>query len=382
MRRPHRDEVVSAPDADRQLRRRHRVANAPAGDRVRLGDAGDRDRALGHARQRGDGRVAEPVVDDVLVDLVGDRQEIVLQAEIGNGLQLALREDLARRVIGAVEDDGPGTRRHRATQAIRVERELGRLERHEHRYRAGDDAARPVVLVERLEDDDLVARVEHGQERRQHGLGRAATDRHVAVGIDVHVVERAVLPGNRLAQARRAPGDRVLMEVAVDCPVRRGDQLRRRREVRHALGQVHAPDLVDDAGHLADDRLGEGLDAAGNLHYGTITSRSIGSTWTPRALSHFTPRSSATSSPSSSSTTQPWSAFTSARRMLMTMSKSFTSRYTIGSWISAGGNVRRTRKRTIESTARAYPPAMAGTMDTSSPSFRPVFLAWRNRMSS
>src|SRR4030095_8669391 len=138
-------------------------------------------------------------------------------------------------------------------------------------------------------------------------------------------------------QARRPPGDRILVEVAVDRPVGRRDQLGRRRGVWHALGQIHAADLVDDAGHLADDRFGEFLDAPRDLHYGTITSRSIGSTWTPRSLSHLTPRSSAPSSPSSSRAIHPWSAFTSARRMLITMSKSFTSRDSRRSRISAGG---------------------------------------------
>jgi len=129
-----------------------------------------------------------------------------------------------------------------------------------------DDTARAVVLVERLEDDDLVARVQHGEQGRQHGLGRAAADRHVAVGLDLHTVELAVLLGDRLSEARRAPGDRVLVEVAVDRAVSRRDQLGRRREVRHALRQVHAAEMVDDAGHLADDRFGEALDAPGELH--------------------------------------------------------------------------------------------------------------------
>src|SRR5262249_59338555 len=110
------------------------------------------------------------------------------------------------------------------------------------------------------------------------------------------------LLGDGLSEARRAPGDRVLMEVAIDGAVGRGDELGRRRKVGHALGQVHAAELVDDAGHLADDRLGEALDAPGDVrHYGTTTSRSIGSIWMPLSLSHFTPRSSARSSASSSS---------------------------------------------------------------------------------
>ena len=204
--------------------------------------------------------MAEAVVDDVLVDLVGDRQQVVLAAERGDRLELGAREHLPGRVVRAVEDDGTGPPRHRTLEPVRVEREVGRLQRHEHRLGAGDDAARAVVLVEGLEDDDLVGRVEHGQQRRQHGLGGAAADRDVKVGVDLHPVELAVLGGDRPPQARRAPGDRVLMEVAVDRAVRRLDQLWRRREVGHALGQVHASELVDDAGHLADDRLGEALD--------------------------------------------------------------------------------------------------------------------------
>src|SRR5712691_10275633 len=188
------------------------------------------------------------------------------------------------------------------------------------------------------------------------------------------------------------------MEVAVDRPVCRRDQLRGRREVRHALREVDAAHLAHDPRHLADDGLREPLDplrdpgrahesdaafvkrraaaprwrrsaslpetrastrrVAGTLKtsegacadsvvdgrraglrhratlalrvHGTMTSRSMGSTCTPLSLSHLTPRSSAPSSPSSSSAIHPWSAFTSARRMLMTRSKSLTRRYTIG----------------------------------------------------
>jgi hypothetical protein len=40
--------------------------------------------------------VAEAVVDDVLVDLVGDRQQVVALAEVGDRLQIGPPEDLAR----------------------------------------------------------------------------------------------------------------------------------------------------------------------------------------------------------------------------------------------------------------------------------------------
>ena len=164
----------------------------------------------------------------------------------------------------------------------------------------------PVVLVERLEDDDLVARVQHGQQRRQHGLGGAAADRDVAVGVDVHAVELAGTSRRWRCRSRGVP--QVIAYWWKSPSMARwaaSISSRRRREVRHALGEVDAVVLVVDPGHLADDRLGEALDALGD-HAARTTSRSIGSTGRP-ALSHATPRSSP-SSPSSSSTIQPWSA--------------------------------------------------------------------------
>src|SRR2546422_8456455 len=50
------------------------------------------------------------------------------------------------------------------------------------------------------------------------------------------------------------------MEVAVDRPVCRRDQLWGRREVRHALREVDAAHLAHDPRHLADDGLREPLD--------------------------------------------------------------------------------------------------------------------------
>ena len=118
-----------------------------------------------------------------------------------------------------------------------------------------------VVLVERLEDDDLVPRVQDGQQGGQHGLGGAGALHDVPVGLDVHAVELPVLLRDGPPERRRAPGDRVLVEVAVDGAVGRLDQLPRRGKVRHALGQVDAVVLVVDPGHLPDHRLGEALDA-------------------------------------------------------------------------------------------------------------------------
>ena len=78
---------------------------------------------------------------------------------------------------------------------------------HEARHGAGDDAVGSVVLVVRLEDHDFVARIEHGEQRREHRLGRAAADGDLARA-HVHAVPPREIGGDGLAQVLRAPGDR------------------------------------------------------------------------------------------------------------------------------------------------------------------------------
>jgi hypothetical protein len=63
------------------------VADAPAGDAERFGEAGDGDGALGHARQRGEANVALAVEQEVLVNLVRENNKVVLDREAGDGLQ-------------------------------------------------------------------------------------------------------------------------------------------------------------------------------------------------------------------------------------------------------------------------------------------------------
>ena len=52
------------------------------------------------------GMCARAVVEDVLVDLVGDREDVVLAGTGRDDLELGAREDLARRVVRRVDDDG------------------------------------------------------------------------------------------------------------------------------------------------------------------------------------------------------------------------------------------------------------------------------------
>ena len=114
------------------------------------------------------GRVAigvwpSAVVDDVLVDLVGDGEQVVLQAARPRSPAARAREKtLPEGLLGLLKTMARVRGVTARAEPVGVEAEVGRLERHPDRHRAGDDAAGPVVLVERLEDDDLVAGIEHG----------------------------------------------------------------------------------------------------------------------------------------------------------------------------------------------------------------------------
>jgi hypothetical protein len=47
------------------------------------------------------------IVEEVFVDLIGEDKEIVLDRDLGNGLQLIESEDLAARILGGVDQNGP-----------------------------------------------------------------------------------------------------------------------------------------------------------------------------------------------------------------------------------------------------------------------------------
>ena len=134
------------------------------------------------------------------------------------------------------------------------------MQRDVARHRAGEDAVGPVVLVEGREDDHLVAGVDQAQHGGDHGLGRAARDGDLALGVDLAPEEGPVGLSDGSPQNRRAPRGGVLV-VAVSHRLRRGlEQLRRRVEVGEALGEVDrlgAVELDAAARHLADHRLRE-----------------------------------------------------------------------------------------------------------------------------
>ena len=93
-------ELLGEPYGLDEVRRTRDPADLPPGEGERLACGADRQRPLAHPGQRGQGDVGPVVVErHVLVDLVGDHDEVVLDRHLGDRGQLLARQDRACRVV-------------------------------------------------------------------------------------------------------------------------------------------------------------------------------------------------------------------------------------------------------------------------------------------
>ena len=199
--RRRRDEQILGEQLDRphQVRRRHQPAEAPAGHAEVFGEAVDHDR-IPVERQHARGRRR---IGDAMVDLVGDQPDAAGAAVAREAGELAGPQHGPGRVGRARDHEAVDRRRDRG-QLLDREREAGlRTEADPDRL----DPERPQdVLVGReggLRHDHPVAGIEGGKEAEDEGAGRADRDDHLR-GIDLEVVGRAIVRGDRPAQRRPA----------------------------------------------------------------------------------------------------------------------------------------------------------------------------------
>ena len=277
----HGEEVVNLSRAVDDVCRRNDVAQAPAGHGVGLGQGAAGQRALLHARQAREVDVLVGRVDDVLVDLVRDDPQVVLLGHLGDRLELGAAEDVAAGVGRVAQDEclgaGDGAR---SLELGLVKGERGSVELHVGGLGAAQDRVGPVVLVERAENDDAVARVRDGHDRAHHGLGGATRDHDLGLRVNVETHARALLGGKRGAKVGGAPGDGVLVWAGVGHLGEAVGDLRGRVEVREALGQVDGVILHGHARHAADHGVRELRRALAELLHGSSP--------TAAALTHAT----------------------------------------------------------------------------------------------
>ena len=140
----------------------------------------------------------------------------MLLDDVAKPLHLLARIEVARRVVGVADQDGLGARSdlllerlHRRQAEAVFDMRLDALD-----HGAYGDGERHVIGIERVRDDDFVARPETGQEREQHGLGAARRhDDFLRRKVDAVL---CVVLHHLGAQAQVAVGRAVLQDAAVD----------------------------------------------------------------------------------------------------------------------------------------------------------------------
>ena len=199
-RRSDGEKIVDLPDGLRGFWRSKCPADAPARNAVRLGHPVDDDGVIAHAVDPRHGDVLGTVVEDVFVDFVGDAIGVPAQTEIANEFEFAKRENFPGRIVGRVDDDGLGAWAKRSGELVAVKRPIRRLEFYKARQGAGKIRIRPVILIERLEDDDFVAGIDDRHHAGHHGFRRAAADGDFAFGIIADVLGQGEFVDDRVTR--------------------------------------------------------------------------------------------------------------------------------------------------------------------------------------
>ena len=75
--------------------------------------------------------MARVVVDDVLVNLVGNGERVPPQAQLADKLQLFARKDFPGRVVGGVYNDGLSARAKGCRKFVAIKFPVGRMEPYE-----------------------------------------------------------------------------------------------------------------------------------------------------------------------------------------------------------------------------------------------------------
>jgi len=255
------EELLDRLDRGHQFGRRLDPADLPAGEGERLACRADRYGPLAHAGELGDRHVLA-VEDQVLVDLVGDHEQVALDGQVRDRGDLAGGEDRTGRVVRGVEQDEPGAHRHRLGQLVQVGAEVRRAQRDRDADAARHGDVRGVGVVVGLERDHLVARLDQGEHGGGDRLGGAGGDQHLVVRVVAQAPESLVVRGDGPAQFRYPRPGRVLVAATFEDGIgRRLGNLDRPVPVGEALAQVDGAGRDRARGHLGEYRRPEAFEA-------------------------------------------------------------------------------------------------------------------------
>ena len=283
-----RDRRLERPAADvghellRCARRRHQGRRArhptdlPAGAVERLRRAGDTQGSLAHTGQRRDRPVRAAVEQQVLVDLVGDGDDVVFLAQRGDRGQVVVGEHRAGRVVRRIDDDGGRLGAERLRKAVAVDAEAVPVGDHRHGAppRAGHGDRRRIGVVVRLDEHDLVAGLDEADDGAGDRLGGADGDQDLGVGVVVQPVVIGLVVADGATQLGDAEAGRVLVAPIGDRLLRGSQHGGGPVRVGEALAEVDRIVAGGERGHLGKDGLAEGAEAL-HGHRTTVTHRCL-----------------------------------------------------------------------------------------------------------
>ncbi len=183
--------------------------------------------------------MAVPVVDVVLVNLIGDHQQVAFLCQRGDLAQRRFGQHRACRVVWRDDHQRFGTRGERRFQVGGADGEI-RLQSggNRHQRPAQDSSIAGVLVVVRGRSQRLVTRIEQRHQHRHQRFLCAGGHQHLAVGINGDAVFRAQLLGDGRAQFGDARPGRVLHSPGVERLMHGLEDCGRRQEVRRTAAQV------------------------------------------------------------------------------------------------------------------------------------------------
>ncbi len=211
------------------------------------------------------------VEHQVLVHLVGDGDDVVLLAEVGDQLQLVVVEHLPGRVVGRVEQHEAGLGVERPPQLIGIEAEAKSLAVRSW-FGTKENAAHPrpshrdpgsVGVIRRIERNDLVAGLTKCEQGGGQRLGRTGGDEDLRGRIELEIPEPSLMFADRQSEVLGAGTGRVLVHPGANCSDRRLGHLGGPIGVGKPLAEVDRTGLGRQRRHLGEDRRAESLEAAG-----------------------------------------------------------------------------------------------------------------------
>ena len=207
------------------------------------------------------------------VDLVGSDQQVLLDGELGDGLELGAVGGAAGRIGREVQDQQLAAGLPGGAEGGRIERELvGGDGADRDGLGVAERDAGSVAHVAGLVVKDLIAGVQHGAQEDIEGFGDADGAEDLGLGVVFRSVVTGDVAGDLFAELLGAAVIRIGRAALLQGSDRGLAYVVRRDEVRLTDAERHRVlHFGDDGEEVADARLGQGRDmprheTSGGIH--------------------------------------------------------------------------------------------------------------------